>query len=364
MVAVANFVISHTAFINPKGEALQALPGFAEDNAALVAMYRAMVLTRLFDRKAIALQRTGQLGTFASALGQEAIGVGLASAMRPEDVLLPSYRDHAAQLVRGVSMKEVLLYWGGDERGNDFAVPRHDFPNCIPIASQAPHAAGVAYACKLRREPRVAVCMLGDGGTSKGDFYEGMNLAGVWQAPLVIIISNNQWAISLPRSAQSAAPTLAQKAIAAGIEGQQVDGNDVIAMRHVAQQALDKARRGDGPSVIEAISYRLSDHTTADDATRYRDAAAVQQQWMLEPILRLRNYLVSVEAWDKDQEQRLHNECAALVEQAVEAFLATPAPSADAMFDHLYAALPRALWPQRTMVLAWSGASRSGGAHG
>lgn len=364
MVTVASFVINHTGFINPKGEAIQPVPEFARDSAALIPMYRAMVLTRAFDHKAISLQRTGQLGTFASSLGQEAIGVGVASAMQPDDVLLPSYRDHAAQLLRGVSMTEILLYWGGDERGNDFAGPRHDFPNCIPIASQASQAAGVAYTCKLRREPRVAVCMLGDGGTSKGDFYEGMNLAGVWQAPLVFIISNNQWAISLPRSAQSAAPTLAQKAIAAGIEGLQVDGNDVIAVRHVARQALDKARRGDGPTVIEAISYRLGDHTTADDATRYRDAGAVQQQWMLEPILRLRNYLVAQHAWDKDREQALHRECAALVEQAVEAFLATPAPSADAMFDHLYAALPKALWPQQTMALAQGAASASGGAHG
>jgi len=364
MVAVASFVINHTGFINPKGEAIQPLPEFARDSAALVSMYRAMVLTRLFDRKAISLQRTGQLGTFASALGQEAIGVGLASAMEADDVLLPSYRDHAAQLLRGVSMTEILLYWSGDERGSDFAGPRHDFPNCIPIASQATQAAGVAYACRLRGEARVAVCMLGDGATSKGDFYEGMNLAGVWQAPLVFIISNNQWAISVPRSAQSAAPTLAQKAIAAGIEGLQADGNDVVAVRHVAQRALDKARRGGGPTLIEAISYRLGDHTTADDASRYRDAGAVQQQWLLEPILRLRNYLVSVDAWDKDREQALHKEGAALVEQAVEAFRATPAPSADAMFDHLYATLPKALWPQRAMALARGALDAEGGAHG
>ena len=351
MATVARFEIGHTGFIDPQGVAIQPLPAFALDGAVMVPMYRAMLLTRLFDAKAVAMQRTGQLGTFASSLGAEAIGVGLASAMRPEDVLLPSYRDHAAQLLRGVSMTEVLLYWGGDERGSDFAVARHDFPNAIPIASQLCHAAGVAYACKLRGEPRVALCMVGDGATSKGDFYEGMNLAGVWQAPLVIVISNNQWAISMPRGAQTAASTLAQKAIAAGIEGLQVDGNDIIAVRHVAQQALDKARGGGGPTLIEALSYRLGDHTTADDATRYRDAGLVQQQWLLEPILRLRSYLVRLGAWDKDKEADLHKQCAALVDQAAQAFLNTPAPAASAMFDCLYATLPRALEAQRAMAL-------------
>jgi pyruvate dehydrogenase E1 component alpha subunit len=247
-------------------------------------------------------------------------------------------------------MTEILLYWAGDERGSDFAIPRHDFPNCVPIASQVCHAAGAAYACKLRREPRVTVCMAGDGATSKGDFYEGMNLAGVWQAPLVIVISNNQWAISLPRRAQTAAATLAQKAIAAGIEGVQVDGNDVMAVRHVAQQALDKARSGGGPTLIEAITYRLGDHTTADDASRYRDAAEVQQQWLREPITRLRNYLVRLGAWDKDREISLHQECTARVEQAVANFLEIAPPNVDAMFDHLYAALPRSLEPQRAMA--------------
>jgi pyruvate dehydrogenase E1 component alpha subunit len=313
-------------------------------------MYRAMVLSRLFDRKAVALQRTGYLGTFASALGQEAIGVGLASAMRSDDVLLPSYRDHAAQLVRGVSMTEILLYWAGDERGSDFAIPRHDFPNCVPIASQVCHAAGAAYACKLRREPRVAVCIAGDGATSKGDFYEGLNLAGVWQAPLVLVINNNGWAISLPRSRQSAAQTLAQKAIAAGVDGEQVDGNDAVAMRYVVQRALDKARSGAGPSLIEAISYRLGDHTTSDDANRYRDAGDVQRQWALEPVLRLRSYLAGIGAWDKEREDALHRECVAAVEQAVQAFMATPAPQPAAMFEHLYAVLPHALLEQRAMA--------------
>ena len=192
MSTVARFQIDHVRFLDPQGGALGPLPDFAHDPARLIPMYRAMYLTRSFDAKAIALQRTGKLGTFASALGQEAIGVGVASAMLPEDALFPSYREHAAQLVRGVRIEESLRYWGGDERGSDFAEARHDFPNCVPIGTQVCHAAGAAYAFRLRSEARAAVCFLGDGGSSKGDFYEGLNFAAVWKTPLLIMLSNNQ----------------------------------------------------------------------------------------------------------------------------------------------------------------------------
>jgi 2-oxoisovalerate dehydrogenase E1 component alpha subunit len=362
MTTVANFDIQYTQFLSQQGEPTRPLPEFARDAARLIPLYRAMVLTRTFDAKAIALQRTGKIGTFASALGQEAVGVGTASAMRREDVFLPSYREHAAQFVRGVSMVESLLYWGGDERGSHFAEVRHDFANCVPIADQVCHAAGVAYAMKFKREPRAAVCMFGDGGTSKGDFYEGMNLAGVWHVPLVMVINNNQWAISVPRSHQSAAHTLAQKAIAAGIEGLQVDGNDVIAVRYAVEQALDKARAGGGPTLIEALTYRLGDHTTADDASRYRDAETVSRQWQFEPIARLRSYLARSGAWDKDKEEALLRECAEQVSRAVEDYLATPLPPPEAMFDHLYAVLPAAL--QGQLAQARRFAPQGGGSDG
>lgn len=361
MSTVARFHIDHTRFLDPQGEPLGPLPDFACDPARLVPMYRAMYLTRSFDAKAIALQRTGKLGTFASALGQEAIGVGVASAMRPEDALFPSYREHAAQLVRGVRIEESLRYWGGDERGSDFAEARHDFPNCVPIATQVCHAAGAAYAFRLRGEARVAVSFLGDGASSKGDFYEGLNFAAVWQAPLVVVVSNNQWAISVPRSAQTAAATLAQKAIAAGVEGVQVDGNDLVAVHHVARQALAKARAGGGPTLIEALSYRLGDHTTADDASRYRDPAVVQEQWSFEPLTRLRNYLVKLGAWGPDKEEALAHDCAETVNAAVEAYLGTPPPTTAAMFEHLFATLPAALVAQRDEALRF--APRQAGGH-
>lgn len=351
MTTVAQFAIRYARFLDQLGKPVRPLPAFAKDPTALIVLYRIMVLTRTFDSKAIALQRTGQLGTYASSLGQEAIGAAIGSAMAREDVLLPTYREYAAQLQRGVTMTEILLYWGGDERGNDFAGPREDFPICVPVASHTCHAVGVATAFKLRRERRVAVCVCGDGGTSKGDFYESINLAGVWKLPAVFVVNNNQWAISVPRARQTGAETLAQKAIAAGFSGEQVDGNDVIAVRHAVARALDKARGGDGPSLIEAITYRLSDHTTADDASRYRSDDEVSRHWQEEPIARLRRYLGCLNVWGKEDEERLKAECTKEVEAAVDAYLATPPPPPSAMFDYLYASLPTALHPQRKALL-------------
>jgi pyruvate dehydrogenase E1 component alpha subunit len=306
-----------------------------------------MVLTRTFDLKAVSLQRTGRLGTYAVSLGQEAVSVGVASAMRQEDVLLPSYRDNGMLLWRGVKMEEILLYWGGDERGNLSSGPAHDFPFCVPVGSQAPHAAGVAYALKLRKEPRVAVCLLGDGATSKGDVYEALNFAGVQKLPLVFVVNNNQWAISVPLKLQTACQTLAQKSIAAGFVGEQVDGNDVIAVRAAAEEAIAAARDGQGPRLIEALTYRLGDHTTADDAARYRPPEEVQAHWKEEPIARLRAFLVGRQAWSKAEEERVAAECQQRVEAAIERYLATPAREPASMFDHLYARLPDVYAAQR-----------------
>jgi pyruvate dehydrogenase E1 component alpha subunit len=352
MNLVAQFNIHHSRFLNEQGSAVMPLPAFARDASALAPLYRWMTLIRAFDAKAIALQRTGQLGTFASMLGQEAIQAGLGSALAPDDVMLTSYREQGALMMRGVTMKELFLYWSGDERGSEFSGARGDFPICVTIAAHATHAVGVAYALKIRREPRVAVCALGDGATSKGDFYEGLNAAGAWKLPLVFLISNNQWAISVPRTTQSAAQTLAQKAIAGGIEGLQVDGNDVIAVRHAMDEALAKARSGGGPTLIEALTYRLSDHTTADDASRYRSADEVASAWKYEPVARLRNYLVSCGAWDKAREDTLLRECNEQVQTAVQAYLDTPPPALNQMFDHLYAKLPAAVENQRAAVTA------------
>ena len=347
MRRVAQFDVDYTGYLDQELRVSGTLPEFARDPAQLIAAYRAMTSARAFDRKAINLQRTGQLGTFASCLGEEAIAVGVGLAMRPEDVLLPMYRHHGAYLSRGVRMEELLAYWGGDERGMDFQSAREDFPVAVPIATQAPHAVGVAYAFKLRREPRVAVCLLGDGATSKGDFYEAMNAAGVWKLPVVFFVSNNLWAISVPRALQSGAQTLAQKAIAAGFAGEQVDGNDYIAVRDRLDQALQRARSGAGPSLIEALTYRMGDHTTADDSRRYRKAEEVEAWRRRDPLDRLRGYLLQSGDWSEADEEALQAACQEEADQAAQAYLDRPPASPASMFDYLYESLPRAYAEQR-----------------
>ena len=348
---IATFDIRYTRFLDPSGRATQPLPDRASNRATLVELYRAMVLTRTFDAKAVALQRTGRLGTFASSLGQEAVAVGVGAAMAREDVLLPYAREHGTQLLRGVSLTELFLFWGGDERGSDYQGPREDFPVSVPVGSQIPHAAGVALAFKLRDEPRVAVAVSGDGSTSKGDFYEGLNLAGAWSLPAVFVVTNNQWAISVPRSAQTAAATLAQKAIAAGFVGEQVDGNDVVAVRDVVGRAVEHARRDRTPHLVEALTYRLGDHTTADNASRYRDDEIVGAHWQEDPIARLRTYLTNEHGWSKDEEEATLGSGSAEVEAAVEEYIATPPQPAGALFDYMFETLPEDLVRQRTEMI-------------
>jgi pyruvate dehydrogenase E1 component alpha subunit len=359
MQTIAEFKIGYRRILDPRGTAVAPLPDFAADAHSVLAMYRLMTLVRGFDAKAVNLQRTGQLGTFASCLGHEATHVGVGAAMRPEDVLAPVYREYGTQLWRGVTMTEILVYWGGDERGSNFAVPRADFPWCVPIATQTLHAAGAAMAFKIRNEKRCALAYIGDGGTSEGAFYEAMNLAGVRALPVVFVIVNNGWAISVPVAAQTAARTLAQKAVAAGIPGVQVDGNDVFAVREVVSEALETARGGGGPTVVEALTYRLSDHTTADDASRYRSEREVKDAWALEPLIRIRAHLLERGLWSEAEEQALQRDCARRVETAVGEYLATSKQSTDAMFDYLHAKLPRHLAAQRATARKY--ASKSGG---
>jgi len=354
----AHFDILYSRCLDPSGRVVGALPDFARDGEYLTWLYRALVRARSFDAKAVALQRTGRLGTYASSLGQEAVSVGVVGAMRPEDVLVPSFREHGGQLLRGVTPLELFLYWGGDERGSDFAGPRQDFPVSVPVGSHAPHAVGVALALKLRREPRVAVCVFGDGASSKGDVAEALNIAGVWRLPVLFVITNNQWAISVPRARQSAAETLAQKAVAAGMSGEQVDGNDVLAMRAAAGAAIERARHGEGPSLLEALTYRLSDHTTSDDASRYRDDSEVTSRWQEEPVVRLRRYLTDTGHWTQQDEEHLLRETAVEIDAAASGYLATPAQGLKSIFDYTFAELPPELASQRDSMFANAKASQ------
>jgi pyruvate dehydrogenase E1 component alpha subunit len=351
---VATFEIEYLQYLDAEGVLVRDdLPEFAKDTAEVVDLYKRMTFLRVFDGKAIALQRTGKLGTYASCLGMEATHVAIGSAMAEDDVLAPMYREYGAQFYRGVKPREVLLYWGGDERGNDFSGPAHDFAWSVPIATQALHAAGAALAFKIRKEPRVAVTIVGDGGTSKGDFYGAINVAGAMTLPLVVVIVNNQYAISIPRKSQTHAKTLAQKGIAAGIESLQVDGNDVIAMRAALDHAIKRARHGHGAMLIEAVTYRLSDHTTADDARRYRADAEVKDAWTRDPLKRLKAYLIAQKAWSEKEEEAWKADCAEKVDAEVNAYLETKSQPTEAMFDYAYAELPLDLERQRAEALAW-----------
>ena len=342
-------------FLDADGGAVQNLPEWVNDQTTLIDYYQAMVTARLSDQKAVALQRTGKMGTYPSCLGQEAISLVGAALLRQDDVLIPYYRDLPGLLRRGIPLSDVLLYWGGDERGSASDAWGQDLPNCVPIATQAGHAAGIATAIRIRHQAgdpmRVALCALGDGATSKGDFAEALNLAGAWQLPVVYIINNNQWAISVPRAIQSGAPTLAQKGVAAGLPSFQVDGNDVIALHEVISAAIDRARQGKGATVIEAISYRLSDHTTADDASRYRNSDELQEAWQKEPIKRLRHFLHQRGLWDENKEQALKEQAEHMIEKAVQTYLNTPLPTIADLFDYHYANTPDQLEEQKRDAL-------------
>ena len=355
---VAEFKVEYLRYLDPQGTIAGKLPAFATDDVELLKLFAAMLRARIFDTKAINLQRIGKLGTYASCLGQEAAHVGVGAATRPEDTVAIVYREIGTLFWRGVRMTDVLLYWGGDERGNDFAVPRHDFPWCVPIATQTLHAAGAAMAFKVRKEPRCAIAFIGDGGTSEGSFYEALNLAGAKQLPVVFVVVNNKWAISVPIEEQTAAQTLAQKAIAAGIPGMQVDGNDVIAVRDATSRALEKARHGGGPSVIELLTYRLSDHTTADDATRYRGVDEVNEAWKVEPMIRLRKLLTARGSLDETSEQAMKAAFTKEVDAAVQEYFNTASQTTDSMFDYLFANPPRRIEAQKAIARRYAGTGR------
>jgi 2-oxoisovalerate dehydrogenase E1 component alpha subunit len=350
---IAQFSVTYQQFMDEQANLLQPLPPAVKNSDTLVNLYKHMLFTRTFDAKAVALQRTGKMGTYPSSLGQEAIYVAIGHVLHKEDLLIPYYRDQATMLMRGVKPEQIFAYWGGDERGSLYSEScKEDFPLAIPIATQFLHAAGAAYAIQLRKEKRAVSVSGGDGSTSEGDFYEAINFAGVFKLPVVFVINNNQWAISVPRPAQSHTATLAQKAIAAGFEGIQVDGNDVIAVADTMAKALDKARNGGGPTLIEAITYRLCDHTTADDAKRYASSADLAKAWTVEPVTRLRRYLEAENLWNEEKEQQWQAACSDKMMQAVEAFLNTPMQPATAIVDYMYEKWPAAWQEQREMLTA------------
>ncbi len=380
-------------FIDHHGNLVSQLPAWA-DQSILKGFYCDMVLTRTYDNKAVALQRTGKLGTYPSHLGAEAIGIAIGRALRADDVFIPYYRDMPAMWARGIPMEKNLQYWGGDERGSDFSVtndqtssntsapnntapnstaqspahsPNHshcrDLPFCVPIATQCTHAVGVASALKIEGGHKAALVTCGDGATSKGDFLESINCAGTWNIPLVFVVNNNQWAISVPRRLQCGADFLSEKAKGAGIPGLTVDGNDIVAMFDAVQISLDRARKGKGATLIEAISYRLGDHTTADDASRYRSEDELHEAWGFEPISRLKTYLMRQGLWSERDDEQWQEHCQEVVEQAVERYLNIPVQAPETAFDFLYESLNTELHQQRDELIN-KAMRMQGGKHG
>jgi len=335
-------------------------------DAALVDLYREMRLARHFDERAVSLQRQGRMGTYPPLAGQEAAQIGSAAALDDRDWLFPSYRDHAAVHVHGLSLSEILLYWMGHGAGG-WGADANVFPAAVPIATQIPHATGMALASKLggggagSSDPRdigdagdaVACAYFGDGATSEGDFHEGLNVAGVFDVPGVFVCNNNGWAISVPRERQTASPTLAGKAVAYCIDGVQVDGMDPLATYRVTRAAVAKARDPDGrprPTLIEAVQYRFGAHTTADDPSVYRDESEVAAWRSRDPIPRMERFLRETGRLGDETVDEIGAEIERRVSAAIERAEATARPDADSMFEGVYGTAPAALGDQRAAL--------------
>ena len=285
--------------------------------ADLRRLYKTMLAARRLDERCLMLQRQGRMGTYGPSKGQEAASLGVAYALERDDWLVPTFRELAGLLWRGWPMHTWMLYWGGHEAGNAVPAGLNDLPICVPIASQCQYGMGIAWGCKLRGDGRVCVTFCGDGGTSEGDFHEALNFAGVYNLPLVMVVQNNHWAISIPRSCQTRSATIAQKAVAYGIDGHQVDGNDLLAVIVATREAVEKARTGGGPTLIEAVTYRLSMHTTADDPKKYRTDAEVREWEPRDPLPRFRAYLQKKKLLDAKIEKVIEEEITAELEAAV-----------------------------------------------
>ena len=311
--------------------------------AELKRLYRAMLLGRRLDERMIRLQRQGRIGTFAPIKGQEASQVGAAATLRKSDWMVPSFRETAAMLWRGWPIEKLLLLFAGYLEGGQPDENQNDLPITIPVATQMPHAVGLAYAAQYRGDEAIVMAFCGDGATSEGDFHEAVNFAGVWHSPVVFLVQNNQWAISVPLKKQTGSRTIAQKALAYGIPGLQVDGNDVLAVYAACSEAAERARAGDGPTLIECVTYRLGVHTTADDPSKYRTAEEVAAWEKKDPLTRFTAYLKKKRLLDDGLEDEVDKEIAA----AIHRFEAMGPAKPLTMFDHVYAELPPHLQAQR-----------------
>ncbi|MFA5235365.1 MAG: pyruvate dehydrogenase (acetyl-transferring) E1 component subunit alpha [Bacilli bacterium] len=339
--------------LNPDGRLLDPKNEPKVDEETLLKMYRTMVLARIADVKALQYQRQGRMLTYAPVQGQEAAQVGAMAVLEKQDWLAPAFREFAAMLYRGVTLEQLYLYWYGNERGSKFDDGVNVLPVNIPIGSQINHAAGLAYASKIQNKNQVAVTYIGDGGTSHGEFYEGMNFASVFQLPMVAIVQNNQYAISTPRRQATRAETLAQKAIAFGIPGLQVDGNDVLAMYAATKEAVERARQGKGPTLIEAFTYRMGPHTTSDDPSIYRTETEVEEWRQKDPIKRFKAYLINKKLWSEDQDLKLTEELEQYVGDTFKKVENSDNPTIDEVFDYTFAENPSDLVRQKEQYMKY-----------
>lgn len=332
---IETFNVRFLSILDPAGNIDDSLlPSITPDD--IKWLYELMVLSRAFDQRALSLQREGRLGTYAPILGQEASQIGSAYAIERSDWVFPSFREMGVYITIGYPLYMLLQYWSGDERGAKSPDNLNIFPVCVPVGTQIPHAVGAAMAAKYKKDKIAVVCYFGDGGTSKGDFHEGLNMAGVFKLPVVFICQNNHWAISVPREKQTASKTLAQKAFAYGFEGIQVDGNDVFAVYKATKEALDKAKKGEGPTLIECVTYRMGDHTTADDASRYRSREEVEAWRAKDPLLRLRLFMEKNGLWTEQYQREVDERAKAAVDEAVKKEEAIEPLSPEDMFRYTY----------------------------
>ncbi|EHB54002.1 3-methyl-2-oxobutanoate dehydrogenase (2-methylpropanoyl-transferring) [Mycolicibacterium rhodesiae JS60] len=318
----------------------------------LVWLYENLVVTRDLDVEFVNLQRQGELALYASCRGQEAAQIGAAACLRKTDWLFPQFRELGVFMVRGISPAQVAALWRGAWHGGLDFTSKCCAPIAIPIATHAPHAVGAAMAAQRLGEDSLTVAFLGDGATSEGDSHEAMNMAAVEKAPCVFYIQNNQWAISVPASRQYAGPTIAHRAMGYGMPGIRVDGNDVLACYAVMAEAAQRARAGEGPTLIEAVTYRMEPHTTSDDATRYRTAAEIAEWSARDPIARYRTYLHQIGVLTERVEQRVETRSVRLRAELRDAVVGAPDPDVGELFDHVYAEITPELSAQRAQLRA------------
>jgi len=357
--------IEYLSILNENGELDAGLePHIPEE--LLLKLHRTLLLSRKFDERLMNLQRQGRIGTFPPINGQEAAQLGAVALLRPSDWMVPAFRETAAEIWRGRSLESVIIYNNGYSEGAEIPQDLNNLPISVPVGSQILHAVGLGWAAKYRQTDDVAMTFFGDGATSEGDFHEGLNFAGVFQAPVIFVCQNNHWAISLPVAKQTRSKTLAQKALAYGMPGIQVDGNDILAVYAAAKEAVDRARAGQGPTLVECVTYRMAVHTTADDPKRYRTEKEVDKWRKRDPIVRFQKYLVDKGLLSEDKIAGIESEVLEVIQAAVDGAEEKMKAFGDPidMFEHAYAEMPAYLKEQKEAFVTEVAEMTEEGDHG